>query len=88
MNGPIWRRALALAEEVRVLRRRNRALVRENMQLLAALRLANDTTDKARERLAQVTRDAECLALMAKDRHTALAFLRDAHAIDGLEEAS
>lgn len=40
------------------------------------------------QRLQQVKRDCELLALSAKDRDAALAFLRTAHDIDKQQEAS
>lgn len=36
----------------------------------------------------QAIRDAELIALMAKDKQAALAFLRDRHRIEGLEETA
>lgn len=75
----IFATALRLAAE-------NRRLRDHNERLAAALALANATSERLTARCGQLHRDADLLALMAKDRPTALALLRDAHGIDQLEE--
>lgn len=80
MRRPFFVIALRLLAENTRLRHRNK-------RLLSALILANDTAEKANALAAQARRDADLLALMAKDREQALAFLRDAHRIDRGEVA-
>lgn len=56
-------------------------------QRIRNLMLANRLARVERER-DQFHRDAELLALMARDRRMALEFVASAHHIDGLEEAT
>lgn len=70
-----------------------RRKVKENHRLRDELRETQQRNRSLMERLAvanrerdQAHRDAECLALMARDRKTALAFLRDRHGIESLPE--
>lgn len=76
----ILARALTLAAEVR-------RLTDDNRRLSVLLAVANAATDEQIRRNGQLQRDLDLLALMARDRPTALGFLRDAHRIDRGEVA-
>lgn len=84
----MFRQAMRYAGEVRRLRRVVRALEKRNLELFTALRLVNESYDRLKAQHEQAVRDAELLALMSRDRRTALEFLRDAHRMDALGEAS
>lgn len=77
----ILARALRLAAANRELRDMNR-------RLFEALCIANATNQRVARRCALLERDIALVALMASDRETALAFIRDAHDIDQLPEGT
>lgn len=77
----IWSTALRLANE-------NRRLRREVRDLQARLLRSTVECERLHVTLQRVTRDAQLLGLMARDRQVALEFLRTAHDIDNQQEAS
>lgn len=79
MTGPVVRWAFSLRRQVHILRAANTTL------RLAVARKEQTIGVLSRD-LAQARRDCELLALGAKDREGALAFLRDSHTISKLEE--
>lgn len=77
----IWPTALRLAAE-------NAALRRENRELTYRLVHAQQECERLHVSLQRTRRDSDLLALMARDRKVALEFIRTAHAIDRVGEAS
>lgn len=81
MRHPILSLAWRLAHTNRALRQELSAEKNRRMAVEVRLGVAMRDRDQAR-------RDAECIALMAKDRGVALSFLRDQHRIEQLPEVS
>lgn len=88
MIGFLWRRVLET-------NKRCRQLEDDNLSLTLLLRQANDANDELRERVTymasviqQRDRDADLLALCAKDRRAAVEIIRTAHEIDRQAEVS
>lgn len=81
MIGPVWRLAARLSHTNRALRREVAELRQQNLILTVKVGAVERERDQFR-------RDVEMLALMARDRRVALAFVADAHRIAGLGEVS
>ena len=79
MKGPLMRLALRLQRDLTEQRRRNTILSCAYTRVLMQ-------RDVLSQQLEQTRRDCEILALSARDRDAALAFLRTAHDIDQQEE--
>ncbi len=74
-----WRLALWQARTNRALRREVADLRQQNLILTVKVGAVERERDQFR-------RDVELLALMARDRRTALEFIASAHRIDALQE--
>jgi len=75
MTGPILRWAFSLRRQVHILRA-------ANTTLRLAVARKEQTISVLSHQLELVRRDADLLALMARDKQAALAFIRTAHEID------
>lgn len=80
MTGPVLRWALSLRRQLTITRA-------ANTTLRLAVARKEHTISVLSQQLEQTRRDVELLALMAPDRKAALAFVRDAHTIERLEQA-